>query len=249
MESSAPSPVPSPEQVPAAPQYAAAPAYTPMPVVPVPAPVPLAPQFGVPDAVGNVTITPLKSTYWKRTALAGGILVLWLASRAVLLQSPVYWIAVLITLALAAGITALYLARARVVITPDRVGKRGLFGFRWTDRATLDRLLVARGYGAAMQISSARTDAFLFTKKGKRVMRLTGQVWDEPRVQAFHAALALPTRVRQAPTTVKDLRREEPKALNWNEAYPWASFAATFVIVIVVLVAALVVGGLLTMQG
>jgi hypothetical protein len=110
--------------------------------------------------------------------------------------------------------------RARVVVTAERVGLRGLFGYRWFDRASLSRLLIARGYGRG-------TDAFLFDSAGKMVLRLSGQVWDEPRIRAFHEALALPTRVRQGPTRRKDLEAEEPGALKWAEAHPAAMIVIT----------------------
>ena len=218
MESSAPLPVPPPS----APALAAAPAGMP---------------FAVPDAAGVITLRPLASAYWKRLlvpAIVTGALAL---MRSLFVQNPAAVIAVyVITFAIVAVFSAIYLSRARIVITPERVGNRGLFGFRWVDRARLGRLLVARGYGQSMTVTGSRTDAFLFDAYGKRVMRLTGQIWDEPRVQAFHAALALPTRVRQAPTRVKDLRREEPKALGWSEAYPALSIVVTFFVVVAMIV-------------
>jgi len=198
-------------------------------------------------APATVTIKPIAATYWKRTLVGAGVLGLFLAYQAVRLQDPVYWIGVVVVIALCAAGAALYLARASIVVTPERVGRRGLFGFRWIDRSSLDRLLVVRGYGASSSLAGARTDAFLFDKSGKRVLRLFGSVWAETRIQEFDAALALPTRVRQGPTSVKELRAEEPKALGWSESHPIGSFFVTFAAVLGILIGLLVVGALLSM--
>ena len=249
MDSSTPLPVPSQPIVPpsSAPPAGVHPGVPQFATEPGLAAAPAGTPIAIPDAAGVITLTPSASAYWKRLAVPAIVVGALAVVRSLYVQNPVLLIAAyVITFAVAAGVSAIYLARARVVIAPDRVGKRGLFGYRWVDRATLGRLLVARGYGQSMTFTGARTDAFLFDTYGKRVMRLTGQIWDETRVQTFHAALALPTRVRQAPTKPKDLRREEPKALSWSEANPGASIVVTFCIVVAVIVLLAVVGAALS---
>lgn len=171
--------------------------------------------IAVPDADGVVTLTPRRSTILTLSSLQFLPSVILLVTYAINFRESQGWILIALAIVLSAGIRALAIVRLRIVITPERVGVRGAFRTRWYDRASLGRLLVVRGYGR-------RAHAFLFGENGKRLVRLSGDLWDEPRIRAFHAALGLPTRVRQGPTTRRDLRTEEPGAIAWPEAHPVA---------------------------
>jgi len=209
MDSAALTPVPEVQDAPDRSLYVLGPAHSPGEA-----------PFAVPDADGVVTITPRRSTMVLLSAASGTPVFLFLVTQSFLQKNPAFWIFPAVVLVLVASLAWAAAVRASVVVTVDRVGWRTLFRYRWFDRASLSRLLIARGYGRG-------TDAFLSDSAGKMVMRLSGQIWDEPRIRAFHEALALPTRVRQGPTRRRDLEAEEPGALKWAEAHPVAMTVIT----------------------
>ena len=172
----------------------------------------------------QLELKPTKANYWKRTAIAGAILTPFVLLQALRDRGGWYWILVAIVVAISVAGASLYLGRARLVITPTHVGTRGMFGFRWIPRESLDRLLVVRGFRLPLDRTGVRTDAFLFDRSGKRVLRINGQIWDESFVQQFDQALAIPTAVRQGPNSPRDVAAIEPKALNWSETHTLAVF-------------------------
>ena len=190
----------------------------------------------------TVVLKPHRSSFFFVKVLVVGVFAIFAILGAIQRQSmPQLVVDLLVVAAIVAGIVA-YFARASVVVTSDRVGKRGLFAYRWVDRSSLGELLVARDFRAP-----GRTDAFLFTTLGKRVLRLPGTIWNEERIHQFDQALKLhvPTVVRQGPTSIADLRRERPRALTWSETHPIGSFTVTFFGTLAVLIGILIVGGLL----
>jgi len=211
MDSAALTPSPEVQDAPDGSLYVLGPAHSPGEV-----------PFAVPDADGVVTLTPRRSTVVALASMRFGPSFLLLVFYAVIFGDMPYWMALGVVIAVPAACAAGRLLRLKIVVTAERVGLRGLFRTRWYDRSSLARLLIVRGY-------ARRTHAFLFDADGKRVMRLYGDLWDEPRIRALHAALALPTRVRQGPTTRKDLRDEEPGALAWPEGHPVAFVTITLV--------------------
>ena len=155
-------------------------------------------------------------------------------------DKPLMRLAIAIAALGSIGGVLLYIARARVYVTPDSLGKRG-FGFtKWTPRAAVHRGLLVRSLSAGKS-SPAAAHLFLFAPDSALEMRLYGAIWGLPQLQAVADALGIEPVVYSS-IDIAALRDLEPTALNWGESNPKAlaaivlgAFAVVAVVVAVIL--------------
>ena len=117
------------------------------------------------------------------------------------------------------GGVLLYIARARVYVTPESVGRRGLGLTKWLSRAAVSRSLLVLKLEAG---TGSPTHLFLFAPDSALVMRLYGALWGEVQLRALAQALGGEQDVRATPVTASQLQALEPTALNWAETNPKA---------------------------
>ena len=130
----------------------------------------------------------------------------------------------------------LYIARARVYLTPELIGKRGFGRTRWMSRNAVHRgllvLKLSSGTNSPMHL-------FLFAPDSALVMRLYGALWGEEQLRALVDALGIEQSVRAMPISAAELGALEPTALNWAESHPRdlnALALGIFAVVVVVVV-------------
>jgi len=133
----------------------------------------------------------------------------------------------------------LYIARARVFVTPARIGKRGFGPTRWVDKEAVYRSLFVKDLRTPG--SASQSVLFLFAPDGARVMRLYGDLWAERDLLALAEASGAAHGVRAMPVSTAQLARDEPTALNWLQMHPketvWITmllFVAVAVLVVIV---------------
>jgi hypothetical protein len=133
------------------------------------------------------------------------------------------------------GGVLIYIARARVFVTPDSLGKRGFGATRWISRSAVQRSLLVLKLSAG---TSSPTHLFLFAPDSERVLRLYGALWGEKQLRQLADILGVEQNVRAYPISAADVRALEPTALNWAENNPRA---LTGIVVAVFAVIAVVV--------
>lgn len=134
----------------------------------------------------------------------------------------------------------LYIAWARVYVTPDAIGKRGFGPTKWTPRAAVSRGLFVRNLKAG---TGSPTHLFLFAPDSALVMRLYGAIWGAEQLQQLGDVLGIEVAVYSS-IDAAELHKLEPTALNWAERNPkdmtivvFGVFAVIAVIVFVVVFA------------
>lgn len=137
------------------------------------------------------------------------------------------------------GGVLLYIARARVYVTDDSIGRRGFIRTVWMRKAAVHRSLLVLKLAAG---TASPIHLFLFAPDSARVMRLYGSLWGEEQLRSLAEAVGAEHSVRAYPITAAELHRLEPTALSWAETNPKAlsgvvlgAFAVIAVVVAVVL--------------
>jgi hypothetical protein len=137
-----------------------------------------------------------------------------------------------------AGGVLLYIARARVYVTDDSIGRRGFFRTRWMSRAAVHRSLLVLKLAAG---TASPTHLFLFAPDSARVMRLYGSLWGEAQLRSLADTLGVEQNVRAYPLAAAELHRLEPTALSWAETNPKALTALVLAVFAVIAVVVAVV--------
>jgi hypothetical protein len=186
--------------------------------------------------VSTQIFEPSVRAYAKNTLAVGAlgiplIVVLFLQNR----DKPLFAILAAIAIVGSVGGVLLYIARARVYVTPDSIGRRGFGPTKWMRRASVHRSLLVLKLTAG---ANAQSHLFLFAPDASLVMRLSGALWGEVQLRALTDALGLEQNVSAMPMSAAQLDEREPTALNWAERNPKA---LTGVVVAVFLVIAVIV--------
>lgn len=183
---------------------------------------------------------PSVSVYAKSTLAVAGlgvpvIAALFLSNDNRLLFGVLVGAAVVLTV----GGVLLYIARARIYVTPDQIGRRGFFATKWMTRQSVSRSLLVLRLDAG---TAAPAHLFLFAPDSTLVMRLYGALWGEPQLRSLADALEVEQSVFANPLKAAELDRLEPTALNWAEKNPGpvaglvlGAFAVVAVVVAVIL--------------
>ena len=153
-------------------------------------------------------------------------------------EKAVFALCIAVAAAMSIGGVLLYIARARIYVTPERLGRRGFVFTKWLSRAAVHRSLLVLKLEAG---TASPTHLFLFAPDSALVMRLYGALWGEKQLRALAGALGVEQAVRAMPVTAAQLHALEPTALNWAETNPkaltglvWGIFAAVAAVVVIV---------------
>jgi hypothetical protein len=132
-------------------------------------------------------------------------------------NKAVFAVAIAVAAAGSIGGVLLYIARARIYVTPDSIGRRGFGRTQWLSRAAVQRSLLVLRLEAG---TAPPTHLFLFAPDSGLVMRLYGAMWGQKQLRALADALGVEQSVRAMPVTAVQLHALEPTALNWAETHP-----------------------------
>ena len=145
-----------------------------------------------------------------------------------------------IALLLGLGLSVAYQRRARIFISPTRLGRRGWLGTWWVPRSDLERgLLLERLAG---RDGSSTRELFLFDPAGARVVRISGGVWGNKNLDRVARALAVPLKKVERAVSLKELPAIEPRALRFFERH---HYVALFGILVVAMIVVFAIAGLI----
>ena len=172
---------------------------------------------------------------------AGGLITLATAATGVRTMPGIRLLAIGLTLFLMGMLifTILWLwsANARLLIGRGAVGYRNVFGRRrfWPEGEISRVVEMAISYG--WWTSSPQRAIYIFGLDGRKLVVLTPRMWQANDLRDFIEATGVPIDRRDAPVSIKAVKREFPKAFGWVAKH---SLAASCLIVLITV--ALVVG-------
>ncbi|APU15732.1 hypothetical protein UA75_19010 [Actinoalloteichus sp. GBA129-24] len=133
----------------------------------------------------------------------------------------------------------LSLYRSRVLLTPRRVGSRGMFGgIRWVPRS----MVAVAVQGLLSMGRESPHNVFLLDAQGRRVLRLMDSVYDRTALDRLVWELRVPVQTFPPGTTANKLARVYPGIVPWAERRP---FMMAFAILGGVIILVVVIVGLL----